>query len=311
MNRRFDLRSCSGALLIVATLLLQQACFTTKVNRMGRVDASAADGISNADGVVDAMLDLVAPVDLTDLSQPHDLEIVDGAPDDASDLPDAAETSEGPYPQCTARGGQCHWVATVTANCPPGTYPPFTGSMRFCPTNALGICCVPEKTGGAPCSSEADCTQSSCLRESSGYPPGGVCTMGICNPDAASTTCASWQTCLTVSFSQAPAVCMISCDRDESCREGWSCQALPKKPFVTGSRTTVNVCWAPVGGSKGLGELCGADGECLSSNCLQDPKSQQLRCSASCGVQSPCVAGYECRGLSGCAAPPCDFCFPK
>jgi len=153
-----------------------------------------------------------------------------------------------------------------------------------------------------------DCVDLGCLGEASGYPTGGVCT-GACEP--LEQDCPQFAECLTVFFSAAMGVCMVSCQGDEWCREGWSCQAFPKNPFAAEKDTTY-VCWETgIGMSMaGLGEPCEIHDDCLSLYCLTDPADLIDRCTSVCDDSRPCLAGFHCEPGDGCATPGCGTCFP-
>jgi hypothetical protein len=103
--------------------------------------------------------------------------------------------------------------------------------------------------------------------------------------------------------------CMIRCDADDQCREGWSCQAFATNPFE-GTGETTYVCWEGSSFGKQLGEACGTDNECLSLLCRPD-KQEENRCSATCDDMHPCLSGYACIPAAGCSTPGCGTCAPS
>jgi hypothetical protein len=175
--------------------------------------------------------------------------------------------------------------------CPAGTYNPFSGALALCPTGALRKCCVPTGGIGSTCTNADPCDTGGCLSEQSGYPTGGLCT-AACDPRM--DTCPAYAVCIPVLFSAALGTCMLPCDRDEQCRESWSCQAFPRMPFM-GSSETINVCWEPGGmtGLAGIGEPCARDDECLSFLCRPGPGGAN-RCTATCDGANPCIDGFRC-----------------
>jgi hypothetical protein len=209
---------------------------------------------------------------------------------------------------CEARGGTCEPVADLSTPCPDGFYDPFSGGLAFCRTAPVERCCVPEGGVGSPCGVTEDCVDLGCLSEGSGYPTGGVCS-GACEP--LQQNCPEFAECLTVFFSAAMGVCMVSCQGDEWCREGWSCQAFPKNPFAAEKDTTY-VCWETgIGMSMaGLGEPCATHDDCLSLYCLADPADSVDRCTSVCDDARPCLAGFHCEPQVGCPTPGCGTCFP-
>jgi hypothetical protein len=210
------------------------------------------------------------------------------------------------YPPCAERGGDCVLLQALSDPCPAGTYNPFSGSMDKCPTSTIRRCCVSMGELGSTCDLTHLCSNGGCLPEQSGYPPGGYCT-SVCDPDA--SQCPSWATCLTVMWSQAIGNCMVKCDSNAKCREGWTCEALRRHPFSDTDLTTTYVCWQGGQLGKGLGTQCSQDGDCLSQMCRPD-SSQQNRCSAMCDTANPCLAGYTCKTLSSCTTPGCGYCAP-
>ena len=136
--------------------------------------------------------------------------------------------------------------------------------------------------------------------------------MGVCSAacEPARSNCPSWMECIPVLFSAAMGMCMMSCEYDDMCREGWSCQAFPLTPLTTGSEATY-VCWMTGINmrAKGLGENCDVGQDCLSTACEADPLDQIKKCTAPCGSRQ-CLGTYFCRTLVNCLGPACDFCFP-
>jgi hypothetical protein len=220
----------------------------------------------------------------------------------------ATDTGVDNAAACEARGGTCEPVADLSTACPDGFYDPFSGDLVFCSTAPVERCCVPEGGVGSPCGATEDCVDLGCLGEASGYPTGGVCS-GACEP--LQQSCPEFAECLTVFFSAAMGVCMVSCQGDEWCREGWSCQAFPKDPFAAEKDTTY-VCWETgIGMSMaGLGEPCEIHDDCLSLYCLTDPADLEDRCTSVCDDSRPCLAGFHCEPLDGCPTPGCGTCFP-
>jgi len=224
---------------------------------------------------------------------------------------DACDFTCDIHPQCWQRGGSCTLVDYFGDPCPAGSYNPFSGGMAQCPTGAIRLCCVSNGGGWAPCDDGNQCDSTSCLSEASGYPTGGFCPSGICEPGL--DQCADWEVCLPVMFSAAMGMCMLTCDSDELCREGWSCQAFPRQPFSADDHETAYVCWEPAAmqGGLGLGEACGQDSDCLSGYCLADPGDAEDRCTATCDDAAPCLAGYGCEPIAGCTTTGCGACFPS
>lgn len=235
-----------------------------------------------------------------------------GPPGDACGVDGGCRPDDpGPliYPECQERGGACHWLEPDwPAVCPAGHFEPLSGFMRHCPTDSIQLCCAPLGGLGSPCILEAPCAEGACFAESSGFPPGGLCSQS-CDPDRLGD-CPAWQVCLPVLFSAAPGMCLPGCARDEHCRAGFSCQALPLRPWGATDGTTRNVCWT-VGAvlpGLGLGELCAQDGDCLSGLCRPDTTrpGRDMRCTATCHDQA-CLPGYACTTSPGGAR----LCFPE
>jgi hypothetical protein len=221
----------------------------------------------------------------------------DGAQDGQGDTDGGDRSDLSNHPAtCAQRGGECTPVAGGSAPCPAGSYDPFSGELRFCAA-ASTLCCVPTGGLGSTCSYDDPCDDGSCLAESSGYPPGGLCA-GVCDPAAAVPGCPAWAVCIPVFFSQALGHCMIRCGQESECRQGWSCQAFPRRTWGE-DRHTVNVCWARgiQMGMKALTESCGRDEDCLSMLCREAPDGI-TRCSATCD-DGPCLPGSTCRTTSG------------
>lgn len=234
-----------------------------------------------------------------------------GAPDDGGLVTDGGglvTDGGGFFPECEERGGSCAMVNTFDSPCPEGYYKPFSGRFNLCPTSGIiSTCCVPLGGVASPCDQNKPCDSSGCLMEDYGYPKGGYC-MNICEP--ASSWCPGWMECIPVPFSQAMGACMTSCNRDELCREGWSCQAFPISHLSSTLKTTY-VCWAPNPFSKGIGAACSQDRECLSELCRKDPADNANKCTALCNTVSPCLLGHQCRQLPNCSGVDCSVCFPE
>ena len=212
---------------------------------------------------------------------------------------DGGDEGPGVYPECEERGGRCTWVEDMDSICPDGTYNPFSGYRGMCPTGSIQFCCIPNGGFGSPCTYDDPCDNGACLGEVSGYPPGGLCSE-ICEPDADPSWCPDWAICLPVHFSAAMGACMLRCDSDWACREGWTCQAWQLNPWDD-DYTTTNVCWAPDEWMQGLGAPCGSDDNCLSGYCLMDDTGMGI-CSAPCDADHPCVTGFACISAGGRAA---------
>lgn len=187
------------------------------------------------------------------------------------------------HPQCEARGGTCRMVGWPEDNCPLGEFAPFSGEWEDCRAAIFQVCCVQNGNLGSPCQFNADCIGMGCLSQNSGYPPDGVCTTA-CNP--AEPTCPSNGRCVPVDFAAAPGICLNGCDRDDACREGWSCEAFPS--HLEASGPSHFACWGVMPGITLMGFPCASDSDCLSGLC------HAQRCSAYCDGSHPCKQGYDC-----------------
>jgi hypothetical protein len=211
------------------------------------------------------------------------------------------------HPECEQRGGACTHVNDFTSPCPWGSYAPFSGEMALCPTGSIQKCCVPNGGYGSPCHYEMPCEDGGCLSEQSGYPEGGFCPQ-ICEPGIDS--CPPWSTCIPVFFSAAMGACMLSCNHDGWCRDGWSCQAFPLMPFDDANKDTTYVCWQTGIDQSlaGLSEPCDNDTDCLSGLCRATDNGTQM-CVALCGEEKPCLPGFDCLDLQVCTNTNCKACF--
>lgn len=176
---------------------------------------------------------------------------------------------------------------------------------RDCPTRFDG-------GPGAACTADADCTSAGagCLPEASGYPIGGYCTGGVCDPGSQTDLCPAGTVCTGTTFSQAY-LCLPTCRRDADCRQGLSCEAFSELAPSNGGY----FCWQssrnrehPQLGN-GLGEPCAQDDDCISHLCLAHPSSGANVCAAFCNDQTPCKEGQTCAPMGGCAGPGCGACF--
>lgn len=290
-------------LVWVAAVVGLLGCGGATSNAAGGTDGAAGGGGSAGDA---AVIDAGGDGDAWPPLDAHSDATLDAPIDAPPDAP--LDGAPSIYPACEERGGSCVLLSGVNAACPAGTYSPFSFPDSECPTNAPRRCCVPTGGFGSTCTSNEPCDNGGCLDAASGYPPGGLCAQ-VCDPGQ--TQCPAWATCVPVFFSQAMGMCMLACDHDTMCREGWSCQAFSTQPFTPDAPTTY-VCWgAGIGMSMGaLGDACTADSACLSNTCRSDPGSGSMKCAATCDDAHPCLAGYSCRSSAGCSTPGCGYCFP-
>ncbi|GMV43438.1 MAG: hypothetical protein AMXMBFR64_51540 [Myxococcales bacterium] len=164
---------------------------------------------------------------------------------------------------------------------------------------------------GAPCANGADCAvEGACLPEASGYPTGGYCTGGTCTPGDPWDSCPSGSLCVGTVFAAAY-LCMASCNADEDCRVGLTCEAFPELPPGNGEY----LCWESSLGKPGsqsghgLDEPCTEDADCISHLCLAHPTQGGKVCSAFCNDDKPCKGGRTCSPMGGCGFPGCGACF--
>lgn len=222
---------------------------------------------------------------------------------DPCSLPGAHCTVGNPWPECAQRGGACVAVSSSSGECPDGSYNPFSRDI-YCPAAFIGRCCVPNGSVGSPCTGSDSCgAGSACWPEAAHYPPGGVCGHACY-----ASSCPSYGTCITVPWSAAPSVCLVTCTESRYCRTGQSCQAFSQ---TIGRGEIVYACWSPGSPTgKGLGEVCEHDGECLSYYCRPDAERTR-RCSAPCDASKRCLSGYTCVTDPTCSSTQCDSCFPE
>ncbi len=161
------------------------------------------------------------------------------------------------------------------------------------------------KGPGAPCTSDADCAApGGCLTEASGYPTGGYCGGGACDPASAMSLCPAGSACTGTWFAQTT-LCMPTCRKDDDCRAGFTCEAFPEPYAPAGTLR----CWQ-AGGTQlaGVGQSCAQDTDCLSNMCLAAPDGAKV-CSAFCDATTPCKQGQACSPMGGCGSPSCGACF--
>ncbi|MGA9525925.1 MAG: hypothetical protein WBV82_30980 [Myxococcaceae bacterium] len=81
----------------------------------------------------------------------------------------------------------------------------------------LGSCAA---TVGDPCTTPSDCGSGLCLNQAS--TPGGYCTQQclVTNPES----CPSGTVCIRTDAEPLNAVCLRECQRDDDCREGYTCR---------------------------------------------------------------------------------------
>jgi hypothetical protein len=171
---------------------------------------------------------------------------------------------------------------------------------KDCPTTFAG-------GPGSKCAKEDDCTvKGACLPEASGYPAGGYCTGGVCDPSDKYSLCPAGSTCTATLFSQAT-VCLPTCRKDADCREGLTCEAFTEAGPGNGGW----FCWQ--GGKMlglGLGAACTQDDDCISGMCMTHPDTGDKVCTAYCSSDVPCKKGPECRPMGGCSGTIfCGACF--
>lgn len=167
---------------------------------------------------------------------------------------------------------------------------------------------------GAPCTKDEDCKTDDtgvCLPGSSGYPAGGYCIGGWCDPQDPYHLCPAGSTCTLAAFVSAY-LCLPTCRRDEDCREGLTCEAFSELAPMQGGY----FCWqtskdnpkAQLGYA--LGEACTETNDCISQMCMNHPTAGTKVCSAFCNTDTPCKESQVCHPMAGCGDPlPCGACF--
>ncbi len=275
---------------------------------------AASDGDVDADSDVDVDVDVDADSDSdadADADGDADADVdsdADGDVDTDADADTDTDSDLAPIPDCYERGGECIGIDNPNAGCPPETYSPFSGWAKECVMDSLRLCCVPLGDHGSPCDSSSECDEGECMIEYNLAPLGGMCWEG-CDPDVESL-CAEGTVCVRLAISAVWGYCMRPCKGDEWCREGWSCQALPK-PVFDENPDTQYVCWGGFPTSMdmvGLQEPCQADFDCLSMNCRDDGSGTKT-CTAKCDDDNPCLPGQQCVPSADCGTPGCGFCF--
>ena len=158
---------------------------------------------------------------------------------------------------------------------------------------------------GSPCASDSDCASpGTCLTEKSGYPAGGYCTGGPCDPTPSMELCAAGSACTGTWFAQAT-LCMPTCRASTDCRAGLTCESFPEPYAQAGALR----CWQAGGGQPaGLGQPCSKNADCISSLCLANAAGTQV-CSAYCDATVLCREGLVCAPIGGCGSPSCGACF--
>jgi hypothetical protein len=99
---------------------------------------------------------------------------------------------------------------------------------------------------GAFCTTDADCGEGhQCYdyRQSSTWVPDGYCLLrgGGC---MLRNDCPPGTRCAPLPFAEIPGVCMLACDDDADCREGYACQTVELFPGdPEGPQSDGTVCW--------------------------------------------------------------------
>lgn len=321
------------ALCLVASFLV--AC--------GGGDGSAMDTGSTPDsGAEDVILSDSPQMD----PGPTDPDSVDPGPPDPGPVdsgPDDAATAD-PWTSDVECQGEGAWYYSGDLECCPWLDPvPMTqsfGDGTCVPGRAIGSMVCVLKCGdgqcttgedscncpkdcpfnfpggpGSPCINDDDCDADKsglCLPESSGYPTGGFCTDGGCDPSDPYTLCPAGSSCVGTDLLSIN-ICLPTCRKDGDCREGLTCETLPQLPPMPGNY----FCWQTSKANPkalpghALGEACSEDYECLSRVCHDHPTTAGARvCSTFCSTDMPCKEGQVCHPMAGCGDPgPCGACF--
>lgn len=199
-------------------------------------------------------------------------------------------------------------------------------SGYVCTDLSAGSACIPECTSNADCGAGAQCQDKKCVAATQGAigaecRVNAGCSSGRCevslNGGMCTSTCAQSsegsgsfdQGCgaaVCAAVGEAGGLCFATCANDSQCRSEYSCVSGTCKPKCRGSAScpvgyTCNKaqgqCIEGSAAPRQTGATCGADGDCDSQYCLDQPNQGFPKgvCSADCSTSaSVCGSNALC-----------------